>query len=276
MKINDNKYKGVIYCYCLNGKYYVGKTCTEERKRMDKHRHDALTRRSDTPFARAIRKYGWEETVKSYRVLEEVFAPTDEEMRIKLAEAEDRNIIAMNALIPNGYNVYLGGQVSIPHVNDKEEMYKKISNSLKGKYLNQEYSSKPVYCFETDTWYPSEMEAERQTGISHDSIGRSALGKNCKAGGLSWSYDGKPPRESKIKSKEIKCVETGQVFKSMRDVARYLQEQGSTQTLDHLYSRVKASVKNGWRCEGYHWEHTGKTIPCYQVRNQFGSVTTIP
>lgn len=37
--------RGVIYCYTLSGKKYVGKTLTEERKRIDKHKFDALTKK---------------------------------------------------------------------------------------------------------------------------------------------------------------------------------------------------------------------------------------
>lgn len=214
--------------------------------------------------------------MQTYKVLEEVYAPTKEELFILLANKETEYIYKLNSLTPNGYNVYAESPTSIPYMADKEEVYKRISDNLKGKYLNQEYSSRPVYCIETDTWYPSVMEASRQTGIHHDGINNTALGKNCRAGGLSWSFDGKPTRESKIKSQQIVCVDTGQVFNSQRDVARYLCELHPEITLDTMYSRVKTAVKNSWRCCGYQFERTGKTIPCYQVRNQFGSVTTIP
>lgn len=62
--------KGVIYQYHVGNKYYVGKTYGLERKRIDKHKYEALTKNAQTPFARAIRKYGWETVKASYEVIE--------------------------------------------------------------------------------------------------------------------------------------------------------------------------------------------------------------
>ena len=49
---------GIIYQYKIGNKYYVGKTYGLERKRIDKHKYEALTLKKDHPFCRAIRKYG--------------------------------------------------------------------------------------------------------------------------------------------------------------------------------------------------------------------------
>ena len=147
--------RGVIYCYTLSGKKYVGKTLTEERKRIDKHKFDALTKKANTPFARAIRKYGWENARKSYEVLEEVFADTKESLQSILCQKEEEWIEKMGSLVPNGYNVYKKGQDHLLCAKNKEEMYRKISVSLKGKYMNQEATSRKIYCVEQDKWYPS-------------------------------------------------------------------------------------------------------------------------
>jgi group I intron endonuclease len=61
---------GIIYCYTnkLNGKKYIGQTiCPQKRKAS--HKHEALTRKYENHFHRAIRKYGWD--VFEYEVLSE-------------------------------------------------------------------------------------------------------------------------------------------------------------------------------------------------------------
>lgn len=264
-------YRGVIYCYCINEKCYVGKTLMQERKRIAKHKFEALTKKSQTPFAKAIRKYGWETVVSSYCVIEEVFSEDKQSLNAKLMEREKYWIEMYNSIVPNGYNVYKEGQFSVPHTYNKEEIYSKISNSLKGKYLNESYKSKPVYCVELNRWFPSAQEAKRQLGINHDSISRCAKGKNCKAGGYTWNYTGENnTRESRLVSKEIVCVETGEKFPSCREVARRIVESNPGKNIDGVYSNVKTAVKRGWACCGYHFKETGMTIPCYQTQNQFG------
>lgn len=268
--------RGVVYCYCLNGKYYVGKTYLPERKRINKHKYEALVKMADTPFARAIRKYGWENTISSYKVLEIIYAGTVKRLNLELIRKETEWIEKLDSLVPNGYNVYKKGQDFPPYTANKDETYRKISKALKGKYLNPKNSSKPVYCYELDKWFPSIKEAERQTGISYDRIEKCAVGKICKGAGMSWSFDKTPTRESKVLNCEVECVETGVKFKSMRDAARTMCDKNPELELKNIYSNIKTAVSNGWRCQGYHWRKTGKTTPCYQTRNQYGSVTTIP
>lgn len=268
--------RGVVYCYRLDKKFYVGKTYLPERKRMDKHKYEALVKKSDTPFARAIRKYGWETTKSSYHVLEEVYSDNVKELNRLLIHKETEWIRKLNSLVPNGYNVYEKGQDSPPHTANKENVYQKVSKALKGKYLNSEYSSKPVYCFELDRWYPSIKEAERQTGISYDRIEKCAIGKNCRGAGMTWSFDGKTQRESKVFNVEVECIETGERFESMRKAAEHICGQNPDLKIKNVYSNIKTATLKGWRCQGYHWRKTGRTTPCYQTLNQFGSVTTIP
>lgn len=69
-------YNGIIYQYRIENKYYVGKTYGLERKRIDKHKYEALTLKSDRPFQRAIRKYGWENVLAGYSVIERISAET--------------------------------------------------------------------------------------------------------------------------------------------------------------------------------------------------------
>lgn len=238
---------GVIYQYKINNKLYIGKTYNQERKRQAKHKFEALKLNKQTPFARAIRKYGWENVISNYSVIETIEADNKQELNSKLIERESYWIIKKNSLVPNGYNVLSKGQETIPHTFNKEEIYQRVSNSLKGKYLNNS-GSKKIYCLELDKWFPSIREAERQTGVRDDSIGKCASGINPTAGGYHWSYDGINFRFEKPKIKfKVKQVETGKIYNSILEASRDIDDKYST------YSQLKTAIKKGWKCKGYHY-----------------------
>ena len=256
----NEMYKGIVYQYRIGNKYYVGKTYGLERKRIDKHKFEALTLKSDRPFSRAIRKYGWETVRAGYSVIEEIVADTKAELNTLLIEREAYWIKERNSVVPNGYNVLKSGQVGVPHTKNKEEVYKKISQSLKGKHMNHEATSRKVYCVEQDKWYPSISEAERVNLLVRGSIGKAALGINCKAGGLTWSFDGaKVSRPNKIKAlrKPVKCLETGETFNSVYEAAQRIWGKDAVK---HK-ARIQASIKNGWAVNGKHFKHISQDNP---------------
>ena len=250
----NSMYKGIIYQYRIEDKYYVGKTYGLERKRIDKHKYEALTLKSNRPFQRAIRKYGWENVLSGYSVIEEVTADTKEELNAHLIEREAYWIKEKNSLVPNGYNVLSSGQVDVPHTQGKEEIYKRISQSLKGKYMNPEATSRKVYCMELDQWYPSISEAERVHSLARGSVQKAASGVNCKAGGYTWSFTGKEcGREDKIKAsrKPVECLETGEKFDSVYEAAKSIWGEEASKKK----CRIQASLKNGWAVDGKHFKY---------------------
>lgn len=220
----------------------------QERKRMAKHKCEALTLNKPTPFARAIRKYGWENVVKGYSVIEKIEADTKQELNKKLIERETYWIEKKNTIVPNGYNVYSKGQVTIPHTYNKEEIYSRVSRTLKGKYLNN-VGSRKVYCLELDTWYVSIREAERQTGVRDDTIGKCAHGEQLTAGGYHWSFDGKTYKKPINRKKKVRRIETGEIFNSAYDVYKSIGGKKS------VYGQIKNSIRKGWACLGYHYEY---------------------
>lgn len=217
--------KGIVYQYKINAKYYVGKTFGLERKRKDKHRYEAFTLQKQTPFAKAIRKYGWDMVVSGYSVIETIEADTKDELNRLLIEREAFWIRERNSIAPNGYNVMASGSISPPHTYNKEEIYKRVSQSLKGKYMNCPATSRPVYCIELKRWYPSISEAERQHNIAGSGVEKAASGKNVSAGGFHWSYEETDTyRADLIKQsrKPVYCVETGTQYPSVYAVAKEL------------------------------------------------------
>lgn len=251
--------EGIIYQYKIGNKYYVGKTYMLERKRINKHKYEALTLKKDHPFCKAIRKYGWGTVRASYSVVERHSAKSKQELNDILIDREAFWIAQRNSVVPNGYNIYSKGTRKTPHTENKEEIYKKISSSLKGKYMNCESTSRRVYCIEQQKWYLSVSEAERQNSISKGSIGKAASGRNCRAGGLTWSYTGKKPeREDLIKKsrKPIYCIELNKTFPSIYEAAKeiYGKDQASKKKC-----KIQAALKrkNG-SADGLHFVYSSK------------------
>lgn len=253
--------QGVIYQYLLNGKYYVGKTYMLERKRISKHKYEAFTLKKEHPFCKAIRKYGWETTLAGYSVIERHEADTVEELNRILIEREAYWIKQRNAIVPNGYNIYQNGQITPPHTYNKEEIYARVSKSLKGKYMNNPDVSKRVYCFEQDKWYPSIREAERQNNIAKGSIGKVLSGANVRSGGLTWGFSETPMnRVDQIKAarKQILCVETGEVFESVYAAAKLIFGENDA---SKKKCRIQASLRNGWAVCGRHYKFVEQDNP---------------
>lgn len=251
--------RGVIYSYNVDNKFYIGKTYMEERKRKSKHKFEALTLNKENPFGRAIRKYGWENVLKSYKVVEEFFADDKQTLNTILIERETYYMQKYNSIVPNGYNVLIKGQDGIPTYFDKEAMYIKISNSLKGKYLNN-IQSRKVLCIETGIWYPSCCEAERQTGIDRTGIQKVATNVQCTAGGYTWKYEGGEPRKPKEKLMyKVLCVETGIVYESLSEAARQVAGYREGKT------NIKISTQSTRKAYGFHWKLVDKTIPCQDL-----------
>lgn len=176
--------KGVIYRYnSPSGKIYVGQTMILERKRINKHKFEAYTKKCNTPFGNAIRKYGWETIRATYAVIEYVEGADKKDLKAKLTERENYWIQELDTFVPNGYNVKLTNQHTLGEYRNKEAMYTKISSALKGKYMNQPATSKSIVDVTTGITYPSISAASRSTGILVQSICGVLKGRYLHAGG---------------------------------------------------------------------------------------------
>lgn len=115
---------GIIYgWYCIpTDKYYVGQTINEEG-RFKAHIYNAITRKDNSHFYNAIRKYGLENFI--YCVLEENI------LRENLNMKEQEWIEYYDSYY-NGYNMTLGGD-GVRRLVISEETRRKLSNSHKGR-----------------------------------------------------------------------------------------------------------------------------------------------
>ena len=269
--------KGVIYCYYINNKYYIGKTYGKEKKRQKQHKYDA-THGTRTPFCNAIRKYGWENVLKTYRVLETIERDTLDELNYELVERECFWIREKNSLLPNGYNVHFSNHKDVPIISNKKERYEKVSKALKGKYMNPEYSSKKILCVETGIEYPSIRECERQMGFAKNTIGAVLKGKCKHHKGYHFKFTELPNNEfagdcreykrrkgtisrdeylSKV-SKKIICNETGKTYNSIREAVREVYDGN-----ENCRRHIQESIKYGWKVKGYSWSllSQGNPVP---------------
>lgn len=255
--------KGVIYCYFINNKYYVGKTYGTEKKRKKQHHYDAR-HGTQTPFCNAIRKYGWDNVVKSYKVLETLEYETLEELNYNLIEREIYWIKEKNSLLPNGYNVHFSNHKKIPYVPNKKERYEKVSKALKGRN-NNKYLSKRIMCVETGIIYPSVREAERQNNITEGSLSHVLNGDMQTSHGKHWRYVDLPNHkiDNRISRKliPVKCIETNKEYRTLNDCS--IDMFGNR----NYRKNIKNSCETGKSYHEYHFEYLNQDNPLPSLNN---------
>lgn len=244
---------GYIYSFTINNKIYIGKTYRSIKKRLKQHKYDAFTNKLETPLYFAIRKYGWETALKSFNVVEELEYETIEELNKRLCERENYNIDKFNSMLPNGYNVHYSNHIKPTHITNKKERYEKTSKSLKGKYLNCEYSSKKVICEQTGEIFPSISEFARHIKTKVNNIRNLHYGK--------WSLQYidetfdinkfiiKPFYDVKAKmnkrNKNVICLDDGKIFKNTREVSEYICGDK-----EKIRPNIVNACKYGWKVYG--------------------------
>ena len=134
---------GIIYGWynTKSEKWYIGQTIDEEW-RFKRHIYNAINKKDNSKFHRALRKYGLDNWV--YCVLE------DNILRANLNMREMYWVEEFDSFY-NGYNLTAGGGQTIfsEEVKEKlkgqirsEETRKRISNACKGKHLSDETKEK--------------------------------------------------------------------------------------------------------------------------------------
>lgn len=187
-------YSVYIHTNKLDGKKYVGQTSQKPEYRWNngkRYGHNEY-------FSRAILKYGWDnfshEIVASNLTEDE--ANSLEETLIKELDTTNKD---------KGYNIMLGGNMHRHTEETKQKMArtrtgrkhskswrKNISKALKGKEnVNKaavEAHRKRVKCVETNAIYSSQVDAEKETGISRKRISACLNGRQKTAGGFQWEF----------------------------------------------------------------------------------------
>lgn len=165
--------KGVIYKYTSpSGKSYIGQT-VKENKRKAQHKRSAFNETDaayDTPFHKAIRKYGWDSF--KYEVLYTIIDSNEELVREELNKREVYYIGKYNTF-EKGYNCNIGGSGNKPE-NPGSNKNRKLSKEHKEKLNNS--VKKKVWQFDLDGNFVAEFEscadACRAVDPEHDNASR--------------------------------------------------------------------------------------------------------
>ena len=103
-------------------------------------------------------------------------------------------------------------------------------NPVEGQIFLITKKSKPrqVLCLDTGEKFSTIIAASRKFGINRTGIGDVCAGKRGTAGGLKFVFADVPPNERKIfipakgQKRYVLCVDTGEIFESVSEVARKL------------------------------------------------------
>lgn len=221
--------KYLIYCHTnkINGKKYVGQTCTSAQQRWGKNGQEYI-RHQQGIFYKAILKYGWDNF--EHEIL---FTNLTKEEANRL---EIETIKKYHSNIGKyGYNITEGGQTNTL-TEDQKQKKRQLNYEMWENGTFKEIICLPIYCIELDMEFESALEAERQTGIDNSSIQKVCKNKNSYAGfspfgePLHWIYinEKTPEKISQLKNKKeilkgiqipVQCIETEEIFNSSNEAA---------------------------------------------------------
>lgn len=166
----------------INNKVYIGSTKTKLNIRWSEHKWTALTKKSDTPLYRSIRKYG----IENFQIIEifNVFKLED------LYKIEDYFIEYYKTLHPEGFNLVRATRTD--DVNDKrrlimKEIWKDPETKIKRIKLLREGSKhrfKPIVSvniYTSEVLFYENVNDVGRAGFSISSI-YGSLNKRCKTG----------------------------------------------------------------------------------------------
>lgn len=226
----------------FNNKKYIGITCQDPKNRWN----NGLGYKNNQTFFKDIEKYGWnnfEHIIFKENIPEE-----------KIGKLEEYYINLYNSTNPKyGYNKAKGGlnpgRLGIPH---SEETKKKIG----------EANSKSVLCLNTNTLYPSIVEAARQLNISFkkisDCCNNTRGSKSAK--GFYFIFSNKKLTQEECQNKinklekaayttqkkKVLCIETNTLYSSQIEAAKKL---GFSPAALSNYFKGKQLTAGG-----YHWK----------------------
>lgn len=180
-----------------NGKKYIGLTTVGAEQRFKQHRRGFCRGKKKLPVYEAWAKYG-EPTVRVLAVVEDFDLP----------DAEVRAIALFNTVVPNGYNVSYGGEVS---AMKNPEAARRLSIALSGRKLTTTHRANIAKSHENRTKYAPKGFTHTQE--TKDKIRAKAIG-NTNAAGKPKSEETKRKMSVSIKAallkrKQLTAAETG-------------------------------------------------------------------
>ena len=201
----------VIYMHRnkINNKCYVGQTCQKPEARWGSQGRGY---KEQPYFYRAIQKYGWDNF--EHIILEE---------NIPEGLVDERETFwagYYHALAPEGYTLTVGSQV---HFQESEERTKQRSETSKKMWQNPEYREKIIQK-RKEEWLDPKVREICLKNLIHDGS--------------------KSPWNEK--KKQVKSIETGMIYSSMREAERLTGIKHNNISLVCSGQRQTAG--------GFHWQ----------------------
>lgn len=262
----------------INNKCYIGQTRNNIKYRWQHHKWKANNPNkpdTDYPLYHSMRKYG----IQNFTII--ILEEVDNE---QLNQKEQFWINELNSLVPNGYNCNLGGDGSFKfnyseilnyYLNQGNEnaskTAKKFNCSLntilkilaeqnlkgQGKYIK-------IYQIDKNTGeiikqFPSLIAAEQELNITHTQLWAAVNHQAKTAGGYCWCKvnDFKNFKLSQYKDKrkrQVQCIETQQIFNSVKDAARWCIQQRLTDgNINNVYNNLLKVIKKTGYAYNLHW-----------------------
>lgn len=259
-----------------SGLSYIG-VSVDPNRRWLAHKNAAI-RGSQLAIHRAIRKYGAESFLHQI-----VFEAKGENSQAICFRAEKTLIEFHATLHPNGYNLLKGGDTASGYSRVTSEKHRnKIIKALSNPDVRKKMSdrakahfSNPAARARTSKSMKAYFESNPEAKAKMSAIARERFDSNrqlqmTEAAKIAMKKPKEAARRSEcakkiandpairaainaVIAKQVVCVETGNVFKSIADAVRWLQENGNPKAQKSKISQV-ASGKNK-TAYGFVWEY---------------------
>ena len=243
-------YEGYIYeiYNSFNMKSYIGQTTRTVEYRWRRHVNTSK-RTLEIYFHEDLRLYG-EDSFNVYTI-EKVECDSMNELHKKLDELEKYYINYKNTLVPNGYNVSIGG--SNPPINSKGAVYQ---FDFKGNMLNS---------------YNNTVAAEESTGVLSHNIIECCNGRMYRAGGYYWS------RNNVLSDEVIDFILKTIVVQyslSGKKIAEYDSIKDASDKTGIQTWNISACCRGAQlSAGGYVWRHGDKEFDSFRTKSKINSHT---
>ena len=193
--VTNQGFVGYVYVFVnnINQKIYIGKTTELYSKRWNEHKYNAFTKKLDTYFYKALRRYSWDAFSK-YVIFQTEESLDKDLINSIICSKEIEFISKFQSNHPSfGYNLTTGGE-GIVGFHHSEETKKRLSETHSGNkhwnYGKTNSAGISIMQFDLDfnfiKIWDSMQEAARELHINSNNISRCCSNKIGSYKGYIW------------------------------------------------------------------------------------------